>query len=611
MAKPIIIDTHCVKDNDELWEIRFEPISWVQSVGRSVESSNYDLIYTDSLACAGSTSEKLNALWDRFINDNLLDFRGHNLSVSEIVALKRNDVVSCHYVDRFGFQELPAFLKPENYLKNAEIAMEDDYGICICCICIRRKLKGKRMNTLRKQKTKIKYFLVFTIILSLLLAGCSNQEKLSVTVASPIPIMEESHSSGEPIFEPQSDYLKTSGGAVLVGKVGKNEDGGYCLKLDGMITVELTGSVDHPELFENCEEVLLYGQSEDGIDKSSYEDMDVTIKGILQNDRGTGRLYVYVCDIWAERTTEKCYADESIEIGQSGWIADYDPSKPLPEKMQPVIKNGAYAFNPYTLKINTLRHFGNDFANFYVDFVDAFLNYETSCYCPNQYYADMFPAYVTSDFYLFTGDGEIGAVTSFDESTSTLHWTYTSRSKEQHDEIIRNFENEINKYLSHVSPADSGVVKAEKLYHYFCASLTYNYEAAETRDKVEPYYAFTEHKGICYTFAGGYSYLLSMVGIENDIVNACIEVGEEEDELGHVWNIVLLNGENYFCDPTYEVTSDSGSAYAYFGMTLEDRLNDNTKWIMDSMWVGTYDSFPIDQVELAASSLHIVPRSHA
>ena len=38
-------------------------------------------------------------------------------------------VVSFHYVDSIGFQELQGFMKPENYLKNAEMAMEDDYGM--------------------------------------------------------------------------------------------------------------------------------------------------------------------------------------------------------------------------------------------------------------------------------------------------------------------------------------------------------------------------------------------------------------------------------------------------------------------------------------------------
>lgn len=45
------------------------------------------------------------------------------------MALRENGAVSCHYVDSVGFKELPGFLKPENYLKNAEMAIEDDYGM--------------------------------------------------------------------------------------------------------------------------------------------------------------------------------------------------------------------------------------------------------------------------------------------------------------------------------------------------------------------------------------------------------------------------------------------------------------------------------------------------
>lgn len=34
-----------------------------------------------------------------------------------------------HYVDSWGFKELPNFLPADYYLKNAEMAMEDDYGM--------------------------------------------------------------------------------------------------------------------------------------------------------------------------------------------------------------------------------------------------------------------------------------------------------------------------------------------------------------------------------------------------------------------------------------------------------------------------------------------------
>ncbi|MBW7571847.1 YodL domain-containing protein [Caproiciproducens faecalis] len=118
-----------VKSGDKLRDIRFEPLSWLESKGISVDHGNYDLAYTAPLTNTGNTEEKLAILWDRFNNDHPADYHRPSLSVSDIVALKQNGVVSCHYVDSFGFQEIPAFLEPENYLKSAEMSMEDDYDM--------------------------------------------------------------------------------------------------------------------------------------------------------------------------------------------------------------------------------------------------------------------------------------------------------------------------------------------------------------------------------------------------------------------------------------------------------------------------------------------------
>lgn len=118
-----------VKGGDKLRDIRFEPLSWLESKGIAVDHGNYDLAYTAPLAVKGNTEDRLAALWDRFNNDHPADYHRPSMSVSDIVALKQNGAVSCHYVDSFGFQELPAFLKSEDYLKNAEMAMEDDYGM--------------------------------------------------------------------------------------------------------------------------------------------------------------------------------------------------------------------------------------------------------------------------------------------------------------------------------------------------------------------------------------------------------------------------------------------------------------------------------------------------
>ena len=89
-----------------------------------------DLIHT--VACKAAIKDQntmLEELYAKFNVSRPDDFTGHSLSVSDIVALRQNGVVSCHYVDSIGFQELPGFLKPENYLKAAEMAMEDDYGM--------------------------------------------------------------------------------------------------------------------------------------------------------------------------------------------------------------------------------------------------------------------------------------------------------------------------------------------------------------------------------------------------------------------------------------------------------------------------------------------------
>ena len=118
-----------IRRGGELDAYRFMNYDYLQSKGVTPERGGYDAIYTGGLADYGDNKTNLDMIYQRFNVDHPADFKGHSLSVSDIVALKQNGVVSCHYVDSIGFRELPNFLKPENYLKNAEMAMEDDYGM--------------------------------------------------------------------------------------------------------------------------------------------------------------------------------------------------------------------------------------------------------------------------------------------------------------------------------------------------------------------------------------------------------------------------------------------------------------------------------------------------
>jgi len=90
---------------------------------------NYDCLYVREVHPTMPIPELLEQQFQIYNTDRPDDFTGHSLSMSDIIALKRDGEVSYHYVDTFGFREVPNFQRPENYLKAAEMAMEDDLGM--------------------------------------------------------------------------------------------------------------------------------------------------------------------------------------------------------------------------------------------------------------------------------------------------------------------------------------------------------------------------------------------------------------------------------------------------------------------------------------------------
>ena len=117
-----------VKHTDELRDIRYEGLEWLKSIGQTAQRDNYDLVYTAPLLPSDLKGDTAEQLFYRFNNEHPTDYRHPSMSVSDIVAIKRDGKVSCHYCDSFGFAEVPGFL-PDNPLKNAEMAVEDDYGM--------------------------------------------------------------------------------------------------------------------------------------------------------------------------------------------------------------------------------------------------------------------------------------------------------------------------------------------------------------------------------------------------------------------------------------------------------------------------------------------------
>ena len=94
---------------DETMDLRFEPFDRLQATGHTVDRANYELVYTAPL----TKDMTLGGIWEKFNIDHPADFKGHSLSVSDIVVLHQNGENTAHYVDSIGFQQVPEFLQEQ------------------------------------------------------------------------------------------------------------------------------------------------------------------------------------------------------------------------------------------------------------------------------------------------------------------------------------------------------------------------------------------------------------------------------------------------------------------------------------------------------------------
>ena len=107
-----------LKDNPELDKFRFEGTESLKRMGITKDNfdavlpENYKLVYMGELAeLQGQTqSETLEAIYTKFNIDHPVDYKAHSLSVSDIVVLHENGENTAHFVDSFGFTELPKFM---------------------------------------------------------------------------------------------------------------------------------------------------------------------------------------------------------------------------------------------------------------------------------------------------------------------------------------------------------------------------------------------------------------------------------------------------------------------------------------------------------------------
>lgn len=423
-------------------------------------------------------------------------------------------------------------------------------------------------------------------------AGCDGPSTPTVTgTVTGSAVTTSPDSAGDSGFD-----IETTGGAVLVGSIQKDDSGLY-LTPETSLNIKCNDPSGNAYAFTEVTAVRLSSSLQD----IEYLGSIVTVSGRLQADNGGSELYIYPYKIdYGKRAAASCAAPD-LEPS-SGESDVYEPWRPLPEKMRPTVKGGAYVYNPYALSTAALRYMGSDFADFYISFIDAYLNYDTSNPCPSRRYADMLPRILEYEFPLYGAELVFDTLTFYDPASGSIRWSYSTGSRAEHDALVESFYAEANEFLGGTATGIGEKELAMTVYHNITTRVKYDYDilrAGYVPAYHPSYRAYHEHTGICSAFARTYAQMLTQVGVTAELCATDMR-GEI---VGHSWVIASINGSNYFFDPTYELSTTAGQGYVYFGMTLATRLSGDRRIIKDTIAVGTYDAKPVDEVVLSMTVL--------
>lgn len=401
----------------------------------------------------------------------------------------------------------------------------------------------------------------------------------------------------EPAVEDQTAIdIVTTDGVVLVGQMLLDEEGWY-FQLEQPLNITFEYFLDNPTVYPEQTTIRMFDPKDDYFDKSIYLGQKVTASGVLRYYRDDFEtLYFAPYAVTLGKTVECSYAEPGLAMPDEPENL-YDPSRPLPKYMDPMIFDGQYIYNAFMLSMEAIEYMGNDFADFYVGFVDAFLNYESTFECPDKHFAEMLHTIVYDEFPLYDACADpFEYFLDYDPATGigTINYKY---DRETFDSIVNKFMDSANDMLANTSPDFSDEENARNIYHALSTRMTYDYSALEDFERKESYYAYLDNTGVCVTFANVYNQLLTQVGIETTMAYCDIP----DDSMGHAWSIITIDGEQYFCDPTFELSYDGGSGYRFYGMNYADRTADG----LGSMGIrcGRYYCYQLDPSMIAENSL--------
>ena len=389
--------------------------------------------------------------------------------------------------------------------------------------------------------------------------------------------------------------IETTGGVVIVGRIGFDEAGWHIVS-EQPLNITYEYFLGNPSVFPDQTRIRIIDPKDDGMDKAVYLGHTVTVHGefrFVRNDFET--LYLRPYTITIGKIVEESYGAPELKAPE-GPVDLYDRSEPLPKYLESMIMDGKYIYNAFMLSEESLQLLGNDFAWFYCDFVDAVLNYRSEVPCPDRSYAEMLSTVIYYDFPIFNACAQpFEFFKHYDGETNTIRIEY-KYSADEHQKLIDQFLAAADELLATVTPDMSDVEKAKNIYHELCTRMVYDNSALEDLERKDSYFAYLHNSGVCVTFANVYNQLLTQVGIKTTLATC-----EYDATMGHVWSVVTLDGADYFCDPTFELSYDNGNGYIYFGMNYADRISDGTG--IDGIRVGKYFTYTAQPEMIAEASL--------
>ena len=109
------LDIYQIKDDELGKKMSFMNFDYLRSFNMPVTAERYDKIYTGDM----KEGEDLEGVYTRFNLNHPADYRGHSLSVSDVIVVHENGKDSAHFVDSYGFKEIPDFFQTRERLLDA------------------------------------------------------------------------------------------------------------------------------------------------------------------------------------------------------------------------------------------------------------------------------------------------------------------------------------------------------------------------------------------------------------------------------------------------------------------------------------------------------------